>query len=307
MLLVLLVFPFPPVKQIRIECCSIFCRGMRTRKDTRRTLQGDMARFIGETGASHGTPRLVLLAVDPTLLHAYWEVPAEDLELAGEDMEEARPVLRLYEVGREGAEQPPGWFDVEILLPSRNWYVHLWSAGKSYYAELGLRRADGVFVHIVRSKVVHMPRAWPVAVPQEHFMRMNVAERRADFVRPPAVVIEKQEQTVAEAEPVTLPESDSERGTEPGAAVPTPSDSPQTLKRKLEEFYAYRLSAAPPRDEIATREQSTVAAEREGATAGLTSNPRQEEHHRIDLTAAAEDRLTMGLSSGALQDRDRDT
>jgi hypothetical protein len=145
---------------------------------------------------------------------------------------------------------------------------------------------------------------------------MNPVERRADFVHPPAVVIEKQDEEVAQAEPAALAETSggdesvevaphSEGGIVPSTAVPTPLDSPQMLRRKLEEFYAYRLNGAAPTDEIATVEPPGPARTPiESETEGFTSDASRGGDW-IDLTVTAEAALTMGVSSSALQDRDK--
>jgi hypothetical protein len=103
----------------------------------------------GELPASYGRNRLVLLPVDPYLLYAYWELAGDAPPTAG-----ARPVLRF--------EETPGRpFDVEVDLAAGNWYVHLWSAGKSYRAELGVRSEDGAFVSLAHSNTVQTPIAGP--------------------------------------------------------------------------------------------------------------------------------------------------
>jgi hypothetical protein len=103
----------------------------------------------GELPTSYGRNRLVLLPVDPYLLYAYWELAGDAPPTAG-----ARPVLRF--------EETPGRpFDVEVDLAAGNWYVHLWSAGKSYRAELGVRSEDGAFVSLAHSNTVQTPSAGP--------------------------------------------------------------------------------------------------------------------------------------------------
>src|SRR6266481_4377353 len=106
--------------------------------------------------AVYGKSRLVLLAVHPYLIHAYWEIAPGDFDKAKEQPEEAREVLRFYKMGRTAGEDAlPDYFDVEIDLQARNWYVHLWSAEESYFADLALKRKDGTLILLVRSQVVH--------------------------------------------------------------------------------------------------------------------------------------------------------
>jgi len=44
-----------------------------------------------------------------------------------------------------------GHFDVDVDLRTSNWYVPLWSAAKTYYADLGAITAAGEFIPLVRS------------------------------------------------------------------------------------------------------------------------------------------------------------
>src|SRR5208283_277072 len=100
----------------------------------------------GELPASYGKTRVVMLVVDPNLVHAYWEVAADKLQEVKSQMEDSsQAVLRFYEAST--------CFDVDVDLGSGNWYVPLWSAGKSYYADLGFRDLDGSFVQLARSNV----------------------------------------------------------------------------------------------------------------------------------------------------------
>jgi hypothetical protein len=104
----------------------------------------------GELPKSYGKNRLVLLPIDPYLLYAYWELAADPPPTAG-----ARAVLRFHET-------PGRPFDVEIDLAAGNWYVHLWSAGKSYEADLGVRSEDGALNVLAHSNTVSTPPAAPV-------------------------------------------------------------------------------------------------------------------------------------------------
>src|SRR5262245_66399018 len=84
---------------------------------------------------SYGKPRLVLLVVDPYLLHAYWEVATEKLnELQEQAAQQA--ILRFYRSKPAYEDAPTDQFDVEVDIQSRNWYVHLWRPEESLY-EIG--------------------------------------------------------------------------------------------------------------------------------------------------------------------------
>ena len=141
---------------------------------------------------TYGKSRLVLLTVDPYLIHAYWEVTPEKLNEAKEHAGQAQAVLRFYNASKTAGEDAPAdWFDVEIDLQSRNRYVHLWSAEQSYYADLALKINDGTLIRLVRSQVVHMPRTRPAMAIEQRFMRVEVTQRRAEIVPPPQRPIAK--------------------------------------------------------------------------------------------------------------------
>src|SRR2546427_414176 len=67
--------------------------------------------------AVYGKSRLVLLAVNPYLIHAYWEIAREDLGKAKELAADAQEVLRFYKRSELASEDAPSdCFDVEIDL-----------------------------------------------------------------------------------------------------------------------------------------------------------------------------------------------
>src|SRR3989442_9314602 len=93
------------------------------------------------------------------------EVTPESLRQAqhalGTEMEGARAVLRFYDISliHFDGTNAHHTFDIDIGLEARNWYVHLWTAEKSYCADLGFVARAGRFHAITRSNVVHTPRA----------------------------------------------------------------------------------------------------------------------------------------------------
>jgi hypothetical protein len=97
--------------------------------------------------------RLVLLPVDPYLMHVYWDLTSTAPPSAG-----VRPILRFHESGEHLPDRP---FDVVIDLARSSWYVHLWSPNRSYYADLGWQASDGSFTPLARSNTIHTPRARP--------------------------------------------------------------------------------------------------------------------------------------------------
>ena len=190
---------------------------------------------------SYGKTRLVLLVVDPHLIHAYWEIARSRLRDVKRKAALGQVVLRFYS-GKQDS------FDVDIELHARNWYVHLWSPEESLYADLAVKMNDGTLIRLARSKVVRLPRTRPVIAIEQHFMKVDPAERRAELVaalpvehqtpRPggapidyPAIVTERLRQVYASAawRPAVEP------GAEPVSPIPveTPSDLTAIAEEKL--------------------------------------------------------------------------
>lgn len=131
-----------------------------------------------ELPSSYGRTRLTLMEVGPYLVYSYWEVTSEDVRdamarLANNDSH-TQWVLRFHDVTGAAAAGAPGHdsFDVKIALEAGNWYIHLWSASKSYFAELGLCSSSGQFIPVSRSNIVHVPAAGPP--PENNRLRTEV-------------------------------------------------------------------------------------------------------------------------------------
>jgi hypothetical protein len=239
--------------------------------------------------ATYGKSRLVLLAVDPYLIHAYWEITQEDLVEAKKQTGPAREVLRFYKTGKKAGNDKFNGFDIEIDIQSRTWYVHLWSAEESYRADLGLRRDDGTLVPIVRSPEIRMPRSRPVTVIDQHFMKVEPAERRAEIVPPPSI-----EHRPPQKIPVPYVQEMARQTPPPGIV-----DTGQSVKEKIESVYA-------PLEWPGWRFHPESAAVIGGAPAppeiasASTEPPTSNQHERMDLAAMAEKELSPGSSSVSL-------
>ncbi len=135
-----------------------------------------------ELPPGYGHTRLTLLDVGPYLVYVYWEVTPSDAlaaaREAGSDDARAQWVLRFHDVADSGAQE---YFDIPVSLAAGNWYVHLWSAGKTYFAEIGLRAASGRFIPVSRSNMVRVPASGPPA-------GEDVSHRLAGGENPPAGV-----------------------------------------------------------------------------------------------------------------------
>ena len=227
---------------------------------------------------AYGKTRLVLLAVDPYLIHAYWEIAPEKLNETKQQAGQAQEVLRFYKGGKMASEDAlANWFDVEIDLQSRNWYVHLWSAEESYYADLALKRDDGTLIRVVQSQVARMPRTRPATAIEQRFMRVEATQRRAQIVPPPPAGRHRPQEAVAPL------------ANEPSVRRPVakPIESAEVVRETLRNVYASR-QWRPERFEA----ESVRATKIPNPPPGIAA---------IDLTETAERNIPAGLSSGALQ------
>ena len=236
----------------------------------------------GNLPETYGETRVVLLPVHPYLIHAYWELTPEDLERVerrlGEGHGRAKPVLRVYDITyiEFDGTNAHSYFDVEIDLGTKNWYVPLWSPEKSYIADLGFRRADGEYLAITRSSVAHTPRAWPSTRVEARYM--SVGEERRDAETVPDSTQAGDTQADREGESVK-PEGKAVKP-EPAAGagkrldlseIPPPIDASEALSRKPDPLYGPRKGEGVP---------------------SKTDEPR-----RFDFTELCEQKFAPGLSS----------
>jgi hypothetical protein len=121
----------------------------------------------GELPAAYGVDRLVLIPRDPWWIFVFWEITPATREAAlaalGTEADEARPMLRVYDVtfvDPRGSNTSLS-FDLEIPRGVESWYVNVGRAAASYCTEIGLRTASGRFLPLLRSNVGDTPRATP--------------------------------------------------------------------------------------------------------------------------------------------------
>ncbi len=223
---------------------------------------------------SYRETRVVFLPVEPYLVHVYWEVTSVGLEKAkrrfGGDPARARAILRFYEVTHiifDGTNAH-GSFDVDIDLLANNWYVHLWSPGKSYFVELGFKGEDGQFYAIARSNIAEIPPAWPSRKASEDYMLVlgdyGFVKTVPTGVQPATAKKKNRLGNVKSAGRI-------------GAAV--------ILRRRLAELRRFRMGRKPP-----------VKAE-VPLMQGLHF---QHEKGRLDLTEMSEKMFASGVSSRLL-------
>jgi hypothetical protein len=161
----------------------------RTRKRRRHTPQSQI-----ELPRSQAETEVVLLSVDPHLIYAYWDVTPADLKRtkrrAAKEFEGAAAVLRFHDltgiVERENI--PQNYFDVEIDLEARNWFVPLWSSGRTYRVQLGFRTPGGRFLSLALSNIAFSPSAALGEDTEERYIQVTDDHEILEFPGEPASV-----------------------------------------------------------------------------------------------------------------------
>jgi len=237
--------------------------------------------------------RLVLLPVDPYVIHVYWQLAPETLAALADQGVEPRGVLHFIDDNAGGV----GDFDVDVDLAAGNWYVRLWSAPSCYRAELALRGQNGGSPPLASSNQVQTPRPWPLAAVEEQFMRVDAPARRAELLPP-------QEYQRPERAPLALKPFAPPLSAEPVTAQPAvqpaqvngtaphhepPGSAEAALIRRLEELSAYREGPAP------TPEQ--------GPAPQAAPSGQEPSEAPADLTGLAESNFEPGYSSILLSGR----
>jgi hypothetical protein len=256
--------------------------------------------------------KVVLLAVNPYLVHVYWGIAAHDRELLERVFSRpgprAQPVLRFYDVTRVDLDPTNvlGWFDVEIDLRAGNWYVHLENPAKSYFIDLGLRTEGGAFQCLARSNVAETPRAWPSDEVEENYLLVEDEYPRAGMIDLPgesAQVVE----TLLE-----VPSGDERDGGEAmgperrGASrsAPTYGEAQGGEERGAEpKGLRFFHTAAPRESERKLADLLRRLRRRSGFApkAAGRGEPRVPAKARADLTEVSERGFRTGVSSGSRQ------
>lgn len=120
------------------------------------------------TGSSPDSPnkdRLVLMVRDSYWLQAYWEISRQNVERAraalGQNWHVARPVLRLWEIRRDGTSHSERVRvrDIEIHGRVNNWYINVDQPPRSFEVDIGYAALEGKFFCLARSNIVTTPLA----------------------------------------------------------------------------------------------------------------------------------------------------
>ncbi|MDY0165709.1 MAG: DUF4912 domain-containing protein [Thermoguttaceae bacterium] len=143
----------------------------------------DLALKAEEASNGAAKDRLVVMVRDPFWLHAYWELSRRSIQRAqaalGHDWHVSQPVLRVYEVIRDGTTNAGKRHlrDIEVHGGVNNWYIDVQEPPKSFQLEIGYRAGER-FLALARSNRVTTPQAGA----NDSFDR-NWAEVAKDFDR----------------------------------------------------------------------------------------------------------------------------
>jgi len=135
-------------------------------------------------GSDRSKDRLVVMVRDPFWLHAYWELDRRSINRARVAMNQhwhaSRPILRLFQVLREGAIVSARKIerDIEIHGGVNNWYIDVRDPPMTFQLEIGYLAAAGRFFGLARSNVVTTPEAG-----KENTFDKNWSEVAKDFER----------------------------------------------------------------------------------------------------------------------------
>jgi len=126
---------------------------------------------IGDLPSGYGESRIVLLPRDPQWAYVYWDVPnsqKEELRKQGGQ----QLALRLYDATDVNLDYqtPNNLQEYNSDELAREWYLPIPISDRDYVAELGYRCADGRWLVLTRSKVVHVPPVFPSEWVEDNFI-----------------------------------------------------------------------------------------------------------------------------------------
>jgi uncharacterized protein len=108
--------------------------------------------FLGYLPDSYGTKKLFLVARDPHILFAYWDLNAVQYQEAARAASDGKVFLEVYVPGEGRVQQ------IHIWDSHKNWYLQVNRPDTNFVAQLGYYRPDGGFEVLARSSEVRTPR-----------------------------------------------------------------------------------------------------------------------------------------------------
>ncbi len=108
--------------------------------------------FLGYLPDSYGSKKLFLVARDPHILFAYWDLTQSQYQEAARSAHDGKVFLEVY-VPNEGRVQ-----QIHVWDSHKNWYIQVNRPDTNFIAQLGYYRPDGGFEILARSAEVRTPR-----------------------------------------------------------------------------------------------------------------------------------------------------
>ena len=119
----------------------------------------------------YGQTCVVLLPRDPHWIFSYWEVTdfsAQEIKsIHGNDIfSRSQAALRAHQ------SESAHFFDIDVTLNAKNWYLRTDREGASWFVELGLKTPEGQFIVLAKSNVITLPVARVSGVLDEKWVLM---------------------------------------------------------------------------------------------------------------------------------------
>jgi hypothetical protein len=108
--------------------------------------------FLGYLPESYGTKKLFLVARDPHILFAYWDLSAVQYQEAARSAHDGKVFLEISVPGEGRVQQ------IHIWDAHKNWYLQVNRPDTDFVAQLGYYKGDGSFELLARSSEVRTPR-----------------------------------------------------------------------------------------------------------------------------------------------------
>jgi len=127
----------------------------------------------------YGETQAALLPRDPHWMFIYWEITENSkkniCKSYGDNVFSiSKSIIRVYDLtGLKEGENPSKYFDIPVILDSKNWYINVQESGKTYLCEIGLLLPDGRFIGIVKTNSVTLPPGKVSDVTDEKWMSVT--------------------------------------------------------------------------------------------------------------------------------------
>jgi len=129
-----------------------------------------------ELPAGYGEEKIALMARDPYMVHAYWEVTPSRIEREKKWFGwSSKLAVRIYDISgvQFDGRNAVGYFDQEVFERIGSWYFDLGRPLHSFVADIGLLSSEGKFLTLSRSNYITMPRDGVSDVLDEEWMLVD--------------------------------------------------------------------------------------------------------------------------------------